>query len=168
MDCLFQMSLRWLEIIGGLAVCAMMLVTTLDVGGRYFLNRPLFGAVEITELLMVMVIFMALPYLTSRSEHINVDLVPLLLPRHWAWLQLAVLDAVTCLAVCIMTPRIFKLAHRALDYGDMTEFLRIPLSIPLSLMAISFVMTGLAAFASLIRRVTGGFAATSRQDHLRR
>ena len=40
---------------------AMMLLTVIDVFGRYLLNRPLVGSTEVTEVMMVTLAFFAGP-----------------------------------------------------------------------------------------------------------
>ena len=47
---------------------AMMVLTTVDVVARYVFNRPLRGAFEITELLLVVLIFAGLPLVSLAGE----------------------------------------------------------------------------------------------------
>jgi TRAP-type C4-dicarboxylate transport system permease small subunit len=57
----------------GLMFC-IMLLTCVDVFGRYFLNKPVTGGFELTEVLLASLIFAGLPLVTLRGEHITVDL----------------------------------------------------------------------------------------------
>src|SRR5258707_10984481 len=52
----------------------LMLLTCVDVVGRYFLNKPLTGGFELTEVLLASLIFAGLPLVTLRGDHITVDL----------------------------------------------------------------------------------------------
>lgn len=61
--------------IGLVALVAMTLVTVLDVGGRYLLNRPLPGALELSELLMVFLVFGCFAYTELQSGHVDVDVL---------------------------------------------------------------------------------------------
>lgn len=55
------------------AAFAMMLLTTADALGRYFLNRPILVALEVTtNYLMVAAIFLALPYTYRQGANIRV------------------------------------------------------------------------------------------------
>ena len=54
---------------------AMMLVTFADVLGRYVVSRPVPGSTEITQYLLVLTIFFALPIVTWRDEHISISLL---------------------------------------------------------------------------------------------
>src|SRR3954467_8707439 len=61
---------------GGLsatALFAIMALTFLDVGGRKLLDNSIPGSLELTELLMVIVIFGALPLVSLRGEHVVFD-----------------------------------------------------------------------------------------------
>ncbi|MDW8469595.1 MAG: TRAP transporter small permease subunit [Burkholderiales bacterium] len=49
---------------------AMMALTCVDVVGRYLLTRPVPGALEIIEILVAATVFLALPLVTLREEHV--------------------------------------------------------------------------------------------------
>lgn len=72
------------EILCGLlsacALFAIMLLTFVDVGGRKFFDHSLPGSLELTELLMVVVIFAALPMVSQRGEHVTFDSLDAYLP----------------------------------------------------------------------------------------
>src|SRR5258708_13499759 len=61
-----------------LLFCLMML-TTADVVGRYIFNWPLRGAFEITELLLLTLIFAGLPLASRADEHVTLDFIDMLL-----------------------------------------------------------------------------------------
>ncbi len=59
--------------LAGLVV--MTLITVVDVAGRYLLNRPLPGALELSELLMVFLVFGAFAVTELRGGHVDIDVV---------------------------------------------------------------------------------------------
>ena len=61
-----------------LLFCLMML-TTADVVGRYIFNWPIRGAFEITELLLLTLIFAGLPLASRADEHVTLDFIDMLL-----------------------------------------------------------------------------------------
>lgn len=77
---------RTLELLCGLlsggALFAIMSLTFFDVLGRKFLSNSITGSLELTELLMVVVIFGALPLVSERGEHVEFDSLDPYLP-HW-------------------------------------------------------------------------------------
>ena len=66
---------------------AMVALTFTDVVGRRLLNMPVFGANDITEHLMALIIFCGLPLLTAKRGHLSIDLLDhwLLRPKWRAW-----------------------------------------------------------------------------------
>jgi len=52
----------------------MMLLTVADVGMRYVLRHPIVGSVELTEFMMVFVVFLGLAWCAVRGRHVKVDL----------------------------------------------------------------------------------------------
>ncbi len=81
---------RILELLCGLlsggALFAIMALTFFDVLGRKFFSNSITGSLELTELLMVVVIFGALPLVSGRGEHVEFDSLDPYLPR---WLRRA-------------------------------------------------------------------------------
>jgi TRAP-type C4-dicarboxylate transport system permease small subunit len=68
-------------LLAGIALFAIMALTFLDVGGRKLLNNSIPGSLEMTELLMVIVIFGALPLVSERGEHVVFDSLDPYLPE---------------------------------------------------------------------------------------
>jgi TRAP-type C4-dicarboxylate transport system permease small subunit len=72
------------------ALAALAAVTVLDVAGRYLFNKPLLGAIEMSEFLMVFLSFGGLALAELRNGHITVDFFVGALPeRARAWLEAA-------------------------------------------------------------------------------
>ena len=66
---------------GSYVLFGMMLLTIFDVIGRYVFNSPITGAFEITEAMMVTMVFFFIGYAQAKKSHVAVDLVVLLLLR---------------------------------------------------------------------------------------
>ena len=71
-----------------------MLLTFLDVSGRKLLSHSITGSLELTELLMVVVIFGALPLVSLKGEHVVFDSLDALLPAWFQRIQRALVDIV--------------------------------------------------------------------------
>ena len=65
----------------------MVLLTFTDVIGRRLFNTPVFGAHDITEHLMAVIVFSGLPLLTANRAHLSIDLFDrwLLQPQWRIW-----------------------------------------------------------------------------------
>ncbi len=103
----------------------MMTLTFADVVLRYVVNRPLRGAFEITELMMLVLIFAGLPLVTHAGEHVTMDLVDRLLG---ARARRALVRAVelACAALMALLAWLMWLKARTISgYGDTTDVLRV-------------------------------------------
>jgi TRAP-type C4-dicarboxylate transport system permease small subunit len=64
-----------------IALAALAGVTIVDVTGRYLLNKPVFGSIEISEFLLVLLGFGGLALAELRNSHITVDFFLTALPN---------------------------------------------------------------------------------------
>jgi TRAP-type C4-dicarboxylate transport system permease small subunit len=73
---------NFLAVVGGIALMLMMIQTVLDVIADQFFSRPIPGNLEVISIYhMVLVVFLPLAFVEQRHEHIQVDLLYLLMPR---------------------------------------------------------------------------------------
>src|SRR5690625_2971295 len=108
-----------------LIVFLMMMVTVIDVTGRYLFNAPLFGALEITEILMGLLVFLGMPLATAGREHISISLLSDALPARVAALQARFFDAVCALVSFAVAWRMWVYAQRLVRSGEHTQQLHI-------------------------------------------
>lgn len=66
---------RGLEAVIALCLLAMVALTVFDVAGRYFFNMPLSGGYEISEILMGLTVFAALPLASRAENHLAIGLL---------------------------------------------------------------------------------------------
>ncbi len=102
-----------LSYLGAAALFAMMLLTAADVTGRYVFNKPILGAFELTEFLVLILIFSFLAPTQAHKSHVSVDLLLGRLPRKWQG-AIAVFNHAVCLFlmglfVWMSTVRAFEL-----------------------------------------------------------
>ena len=86
-------------LLSGVALFAIMALTFFDVLGRKFLSESITGSLELTELMMVVVIFAALPLVSRRGEHVEFDSLDPYLPMWLRRLQQVVVQLVCALAL---------------------------------------------------------------------
>jgi TRAP-type C4-dicarboxylate transport system permease small subunit len=65
-------SLSWVAY-GVLSLMVLLVVT--NVVGRFLLHKPLLGTVELVELMMVIIAFLAIPYTAVKQGHVRVNLI---------------------------------------------------------------------------------------------
>lgn len=64
-----------INFVGQMVLLLMVLLISLDVILRNAFNSPLKGSVELTEILMVIVVFFAVAQTASKNQHVNVELM---------------------------------------------------------------------------------------------
>ena len=124
----------------------MVLLTFTDVIGRRLFNTPVFGAHDITEHLMAVIVFSGLPLLTANRAHLSIDLFDrwLLLPqwRIWHYLVNGLIAAVLALIAYEFAVSV----QEAQDMREVSQALGIPRAWMYAYLAIT---SGLAALAAL-------------------
>jgi TRAP-type C4-dicarboxylate transport system permease small subunit len=104
----------------------LMLVTFVDVVARYLFNRPIRGAFEVTELLLLVLIFAGLPLVSHADEHVTMDFIDRILPGRGAEYLARFMHAACAAVFFFLTWQIWIKAGRIAGYGDTTDVLRIP------------------------------------------
>ncbi len=61
--------------IAGTVLASMMFLTFFDVAGRFLLNKPIDGSLEVTEYLMGLLVGFGIGYCALKKGHIRVDLI---------------------------------------------------------------------------------------------
>ncbi|MEJ8572773.1 TRAP transporter small permease [Microbaculum marinum] len=127
----FKVTSGLVAVCGGAAgvfLFILMMLTVVDVVGRYFLNAPLPGGFELTEFIMAAIVYAGLPVVSAAGAHITIDLLDDVTPaRVVPWQSLMV--NVAC-AGCfgVFAWRLWLLGNQISEYGDVTEYLGIPQS----------------------------------------
>jgi TRAP-type C4-dicarboxylate transport system permease small subunit len=130
---------------------AMMLLTVVDVVGRYVFNRPLRGAFELTELMLLVLIFAGLPLVSYADEHVTMDFIDhLLSPRGQLMLRRGT-QVISAALMLFLAWLVWFKADRIWAYRDATDVLRIVYGPFVYFMA---VMIGLAGLIHLYKAGT--------------
>ncbi|HBR98336.1 MAG TPA: TRAP transporter small permease [Gammaproteobacteria bacterium] len=117
-----------LESIAALTLLFLMLLTCVDVFGRYVFSNSLNGATELTEVGLAILVFAEMPVVTWRGGHVVVDLLD-------NWLSHRVIQVLGLLSALLISSalyfigvRAFQLAERSARRGEITEYLGMPTS----------------------------------------
>src|SRR6516164_4489685 len=144
----------WLDRVLGTAAAillfCLMALTTADVVGRYILNWPIRGAFEITELLLLTLIFAGLPLASRADEHVTLDFIDMILGEGSRLLLRRLVDLICGLLFLGLAYRVWIKADRIAGYGDTTEVLRIPVGPFVYFMALMVAITGIVHLVKVI------------------
>ncbi|MEQ9642902.1 MAG: TRAP transporter small permease [Alphaproteobacteria bacterium] len=142
-------ALKLLEVASAVVLLALMALTCIDVAGRELANAPLNGATELTRLALAALVFCALPVASWRDQHIVVDLLDNVFPRALVgWRQLVV-NLIAAAALTAVAVRAWKFAGRSVEYGDVTEYLHLPVA------PIVYLIASLSALTALLMALNG-------------
>jgi TRAP-type C4-dicarboxylate transport system permease small subunit len=139
---------RTLGAAAAILLFCLMSVTTVDVIGRYILNWPLRGGFELTELLLLTLIFAGLPLVSRADEHVTLDFIDGLLGERGRTLLRRLVDIVCGLIILGLAWRVYIKAGKIAGYGDTTDVLQILVGPFVYFMA---VMVAVTAIVHLVR-----------------
>ena len=119
---------NFLGLLAAVALFSMMTLTFLDVVGRKFLGGSIIGSVELTELMMLALIYTALPLASLAGEHVVFDLLDFLLPERVKRWQSLVANLLCAFLLAGAAWFVLERAMRTQSMGDTTAQLQIPIS----------------------------------------
>jgi TRAP-type C4-dicarboxylate transport system permease small subunit len=148
-----------LEVISTFILAAMMVLTFVDVLGRYVLGSPIFGASEMISTMLALIIFLGLGIANARDTHIVVELfdhrVRGLSPRIYE----IVVQGFSILTMCLIVFVLYEQAVDAAAQNARTIVLEWPLA------WITGTITALAAL-SVVSQILGLIVGKPRVPHL--
>ena len=130
--------------VSALALFGIMWLMLFDVIGRKYFSHSIPGALEITEILMVVVIFGALPLVSWRGEHIVFDSLDGVVPRALKGLQHRVVHLLCAGTFAFLGLQLLKRAERFAEYGEVTAHL------DLALAPVAWLMAALLGATALV------------------
>ena len=117
---------RFISSLAGLVLFFIVAVTCVDVIGRYFFNSPLYAGSELVQVSMAGVIFLSLPLMFFRHEHIVVDLFSVFQKGYLGWILSIIFLAISAYSLWIVADKTMFYAMRSLEDGDTYEYILIP------------------------------------------
>lgn len=144
--------------VAAVTLFAMMLLTFADVWGRYLLRQPVFGGYEVTEFMMGVLIFTALPMLCAQEGHVTIDLLDHVLPKRLLRWQRVAVNFISGVVLAVMSWQVFLLSEQLARNREVTMTLKIPHA-PFAV--VFAIMAAFAALACFV--VTWGYLRNLRQ-----
>ena len=86
-------------ILGALSLVLLSLLTICDVILRFFFNSPIVGSYELTEYMLIPIVFFAIPWASMEKSNVRVDLIVGRFRRK----RRAVIYAISCILSIIVT-----------------------------------------------------------------
>ncbi|MBI3372363.1 MAG: TRAP transporter small permease [Betaproteobacteria bacterium] len=114
-----------LGVAASVILMVMMLITVVDVIGRYIFNHPLRGGFEITELMLLVLIFAGLPLVSHADEHVTMDFIDRVISARARAALEGLVHGVCAATMFLLAWLIWVKAGKISAYGDATDVLRI-------------------------------------------
>jgi len=128
-----------------------MALTFFDVVGRKLLENSIPGSLELTELLMVVVIFGALPLVSQRGEHVVFDSLDAHLPPFVLRAQGVIVHLAIGTALLALAWLMWQTGSQFMETGETTAQLKILKGPFIYGMAVLCAVTGLVHLALMVR-----------------
>lgn len=142
------------RIMNNISVVMMLLltaVTIIDVTGRFFLNKPLPGTIEVTELSLVLIVFLAFGFTEYYEEHIVIDTVYELMPKAVKKILYMVAGLISFAIILLMSWQLYVYAGRMLAGHYETGVLKIPYYPVVVAAAIGSLTYSMAILSNMIK-----------------
>lgn len=143
-------------VILGVLLFALAAVTIIDVVGRYFFAAPLSGGKELTELLVMGVVFAGLPAITLDDDHVTADLFTQAFGPSARAVQLFIARIASGVALLIGGWQLWLYGARLASYGQTTLYLKIPVGPVGYAAAVVCIASGILVLAMAFLRVPRG------------
>jgi TRAP-type transport system small permease protein len=157
-----ERSTRFLAYLGGAVLMGLMFLTVVAVVMRYAFNAPILGAQDVSELSLVVVVFLGLPYCGWTGGHVAVDLISSVVSEQ----RLRITDALTrflgAILFVFLAWQTMDQAFDAIELGGASNLVEIPHYPFLLLVAFCSLLYGLVLLmqaVAYLSRHSGGQAS---------
>ena len=145
---------RIVNIVGAIVLAIMMFLVAADVTLRYAFNLPIRGSVELVELMMIVVVFLAVAYTASQKGHVSIELVVSRFPQRVQ----AVLDVFTSILslgfIVLIIWRSMARGYTMWVDDHVTIVLAIPISPFLYIIAFGCVLLAIVLLANILESIS--------------
>jgi TRAP-type C4-dicarboxylate transport system permease small subunit len=135
--------------LAALAGLGMVVMVSVGVVMRYFLNSPLNFTEEVVGLLLSASLFLMLPYLTLQDKHVQITLLTQHPSEKVRWSLRILKQLVTLAFFAWMLYETIPWLKFAMKLNLKTEISRLPLLPWMAILPISFFLTGIASLLCL-------------------
>jgi TRAP-type C4-dicarboxylate transport system permease small subunit len=146
-----EWTIRFVATIGMVFVLPLMLITTADVVGRGFFNKPIAGTFELSEYMLAVIILLGAAYTQQVKGHVAVDF---LTSRFSMKTQALCQMLVLFLSLFIVTILVWQGFNLGIEEKGVTDQLRIPRAPFKMLVGIGGCLLWLQLFFDFIDSIT--------------
>ena len=127
-----------------LSLSILVVITVIDVFGRYLLGLPLPGTSEMTEIILAILVYIGLPFICRDEGHVTVSILSNNLKHSFAKIHSIIINMILSIILSIIGLQLIFYGINLNSYNDITTFLEIPKA------PIAFILAFLTLLASLM------------------
>jgi TRAP-type C4-dicarboxylate transport system permease small subunit len=157
---------RAVETVMAVFLMSMVALTFADVIGRRLFGAPIYGAHDITEHLMALVVFCGLPLVTVAGAHLTIDLFDRLIAQRWMGWWRALTAVLVVAILCLLAWLFVRHGLNAARISEVSQALRLPREPLYLFIAASFGLSALAAAAIALTGPMTDHESNSEEDQL--
>lgn len=118
--------LKWIV---SLLLFTMMMITFVDVIGRYVLNSPIFGAAEMIQFLLAGTVFSGLVLVSHEDKHVAVELFAPAIRARIPRLHDLIVVLFSVVGLLVIGVELSRITLHALEIGRLTIVLEWPIAV---------------------------------------
>ena len=141
-----------LKTIGAIALTGMMLLTVVDVIGRFF-KHPIFGSVELVGFLATLVVAAALPYTYKADGHVGVEILVRLLSKKTQLIIDLFTRSISLILFCLVTWQMFLYAKDIHETGEVSMNLEFPIYYIVYILAFGLLIFSVTIIETIIETI---------------
>jgi len=142
---------RLLRDIGGITLFILVIMTAIDVGGRYLFSKPLPATYELTQLMFCLVIFSGMSWLAIQKGHIKINLFLKKLPLNTKEILYFITGLLSLIICIIISWQAVEQAITILHDNAKTFIWRIPLFPFEFLIALTMALFAIILLGNIIK-----------------
>jgi TRAP-type C4-dicarboxylate transport system permease small subunit len=146
---LFDRANLILAMAAGVSLLFMVVLISVGVVLRYALAMPILGLNEIVQLTSVAVVMLALPWATAEGVHVRVDVLDKTIGRTGRYLGDLLSRALSAFVLAVLVWRSALKAIDALEYGDATNMLGLPIWPFYAILALGMTLCAIVLIAQI-------------------
>lgn len=148
--------LKYVALIGGFFLFAIMILVSVAVYYRYQLNSPILGDTELVQIGMSLVVMTAMPYVTQCGAHIRVDILDQAIGSYGRFFGDVFARCISCFVLFLLVQKTWDKTLDAHEYGDVTNMIEIPVAITYGAITIGFGLSIVVIAIQLIMQLRNG------------
>jgi TRAP-type mannitol/chloroaromatic compound transport system permease small subunit len=152
---------HWAFSAGMIWVLVMMVLTAVDVTGRYLFSAPVKGSLELSEFMLAVFGMLGMAYTQQMGANVKVRMLEKFLPRRAVLALDSLTFALSLGVILLLVYQSWVMGIEEYHYGTVSDSLGVPLYPFHFLLSLSCLVLAIELLVSLINSLHGVFAKNS-------